>query len=319
MACWCAGSAVASGLVVPILIIGAAFGRICGLMLVDISGTLYTKAAWNWIDPGAFALIGAASFFGGVSRLTISLTVIMMEITNDIRFLLPIMTAILISKLAADQITHSLYHALLELKCIPFIGSDPPPSDTSLDLHPVSKIMNTKIMSISVESKATNIINLLKKSNAHAFPVVDGNDLFLGIVLRKHVLNVLREPPGTELTYDILEGIDGGQEYEHEISAKEEIKLLRILNKVSRDVSFHDVVDTSAVTVKDDFPISRAFIIFRSLGLRHMTIVNKKNNPVGMISRKDLLGMHIEKSLHHNHHHDIEKEESLNPLDEHLD
>ena len=106
MACWCAGSAVASGLVVPILIIGAAFGRICGLMLVDISGTLYTKAAWNWIDPGAFALIGAASFFGGVSRLTISLTVIMMEITNDIRFLLPIMTAILISKLAADQITH---------------------------------------------------------------------------------------------------------------------------------------------------------------------------------------------------------------------
>ena len=29
------------------------------------------------MDPGAFALIGAGSFFGGVSRLTMSLTVIM--------------------------------------------------------------------------------------------------------------------------------------------------------------------------------------------------------------------------------------------------
>ena len=32
---------------------------------------------WLWMDPGAFALVGAASFFGGVSRLTISLAVIM--------------------------------------------------------------------------------------------------------------------------------------------------------------------------------------------------------------------------------------------------
>ena len=54
----------------------------------------FKNAYHSWMDPGAIALIGAASFFAGVSRLTISLTVIMIEITNDVTMLLPVMTGI---------------------------------------------------------------------------------------------------------------------------------------------------------------------------------------------------------------------------------
>lgn len=56
--------------------IGALYGRIVGLVLVSIFG-IQTDESHAWIDPGLFAAIGAASFFSGVSRLTISLTVIM--------------------------------------------------------------------------------------------------------------------------------------------------------------------------------------------------------------------------------------------------
>ncbi|NXN48225.1 CLCB protein, partial [Rhinoptilus africanus] len=78
LSCWTAGSAVASGLVIPMLYTGALYGRITGLILVSIFG-VQTNEYGAWIDPGLFAAIGAASFFSGVSRLTISLTVIMVS------------------------------------------------------------------------------------------------------------------------------------------------------------------------------------------------------------------------------------------------
>ncbi|KAF1412934.1 Chloride channel protein B, partial [Spheniscus magellanicus] len=81
LSCWTAGSAVASGLVIPMLYTGALYGRIIGLILVSIFG-VQTNKYGAWIDPGLFAAIGAASFFSGVSRLTISLTVIMVSMLS---------------------------------------------------------------------------------------------------------------------------------------------------------------------------------------------------------------------------------------------
>ncbi|NXN24083.1 CLCB protein, partial [Nycticryphes semicollaris] len=81
LSCWTAGSAVSSGLVIPMLYTGALYGRIIGLTLVSIFG-VQTNEYGAWIDPGLFAAIGAASFFSGVSRLTISLTVIMVSMLS---------------------------------------------------------------------------------------------------------------------------------------------------------------------------------------------------------------------------------------------
>lgn len=44
------------------------------------AGVFLPPSPWAWIDPGAFALIGAGAFMGGVTRLTVALAVIMMEV-----------------------------------------------------------------------------------------------------------------------------------------------------------------------------------------------------------------------------------------------
>ena len=72
-----------------------------------------------------FAMVGAGAYMAGVSRLTLSLAVIVMEMTNEVHFLLPLLMAIMVAKWIADSLEHALYHSLLETKNIPFLPAAP--------------------------------------------------------------------------------------------------------------------------------------------------------------------------------------------------
>lgn len=54
------------------------------------------------VDPGKYALAGAAAQLGGIVRMTISLTAIIVETTKDITFGLPIMLVLMIAKWIGD-------------------------------------------------------------------------------------------------------------------------------------------------------------------------------------------------------------------------
>ena len=147
MACLLASSIVPTGLIVPVLLIGGTVGRLLGLFAqfilphandsadADCDGIpWYVKVftphaaqgcvvAWNWVDPGAFAIYGSAAFFGGISRLHLTIPVIFMEITGQVRMLLPIMLACKVGSLVADYLhPHSLFHAIIELKGLTFLA-----------------------------------------------------------------------------------------------------------------------------------------------------------------------------------------------------
>lgn len=53
--------------------IGALYGRLFGRAMCEIfghyGGNITEPERWEWLDPGVFALLGAASFLAGTSHL----------------------------------------------------------------------------------------------------------------------------------------------------------------------------------------------------------------------------------------------------------
>lgn len=56
------------------------------------------------ITPGVYALVSAGSTMCGVTRLSITLAVILFEITGSLNYVLPCSLAILVAKWTADAI-----------------------------------------------------------------------------------------------------------------------------------------------------------------------------------------------------------------------
>ncbi|KAL5982029.1 hypothetical protein ACLOJK_016097 [Asimina triloba] len=112
------GTAVPAGQFIPGIMIGSTYGRLVGMFVVNF----YQKLN---VEEGTYALLGAASFLGGSMRMTVSLCVIMVEITNNLKLLPLIMLVLLISKAVGDAFNEGLYEEQARVRNIPLLESRP--------------------------------------------------------------------------------------------------------------------------------------------------------------------------------------------------
>ena len=336
LACCAAGSAISSGLVVPMLLIGACIGRLYGILslaiinqpislsacnsTIDLDG-LPPQCAYSFVDPGAFALIGAAAFFSGVSRLTIALTVIMIEITNDVRFLLPIMLAVMVAKWVADGLTHSLYHGIIETKCLPFLNAE-------IALHgslegDLERFNVADLLQSLSNDKPSQVVTMraghgetfgscakkLGQSQHGAYPVVDDEGRLQGTVTRSQLYAVF-----VAAAHGVPNGEGGGIQYLEllagaEAAAMDAAGTASAINSCATDPGLSlrpcdltAYTNASAFSVRDTFSIHRAYMLFRTMGLRHLVVTDSDNRVVGVLTRRDLMDFQLHELLRRHGH-----------------
>ena len=281
---------------------------------------IQTDKFWAWMDPGAFALLGSVSFFAGVTRLTMSLTVIMVEITNDIHQLLLIMITIMVAKWTGDLLSHPLYHALLEFKCIPFLSPEPlimrnDGSVLNLDLFTAQDTMTQPVKTVNIFASVHSISKLLLGCTHGGFPVVKslGDNLentFCGEITRLELRNLMTRPELFIMKSDFsatvrMPHVTDIMHPHFRVSKKSpHLATDELLQQYMNEplycdyyVNLSPYINDSGVCVLQNFSLQRAYTLFRTMGLRQMSVVTHTNQVVGTITRKDLMGFSIEAKL----------------------
>ncbi|KAI5644829.1 voltage gated chloride channel domain-containing protein [Phthorimaea operculella] len=135
------GIKVPCGLFIPSLALGAIIGRIVGIGVEQLA--YHYSKTWlfsnecstgeDCITPGLYAMVGAAAVLGGVTRMTVSLVVIMFELTGGVRYIVPLMAAAMASKWVGDALgRQGIYDAHIALNGYPFLDSKDEFQHTSL-------------------------------------------------------------------------------------------------------------------------------------------------------------------------------------------
>ncbi|MFZ0491606.1 MAG: chloride channel protein, partial [Acidimicrobiia bacterium] len=105
------------GAFMPSLFIGAAFGA----GLAELLASIWTLSAFA---PGPFAVVGMAAMFAAVARAPLTSILIVFEITQDYKLVLPLMLAVSLATLIADVLSpESVYTMPLIRKGIRLVRS----------------------------------------------------------------------------------------------------------------------------------------------------------------------------------------------------
>ncbi|KAI5841037.1 chloride channel [Morchella snyderi] len=173
------GLQVPAGIILPSMAIGALYGRSMGMALQAFQRThpsswLFTSCTPDveCVTPGVFAIIGAASALGGVTRMTVSIVVIMFELTGALTYVLPIMIAVMLSKWVGDAFgKRGIYESWIRFKQYPFLDNreDPVPDVA------VSEVMTRTEDLVVITERGNTLATLdalLATQQYKGFPVV---------------------------------------------------------------------------------------------------------------------------------------------------
>ena len=303
------GIKVPAGIYVPSMVVGGLLGRTMGHFVQYI--VLKTPDFFLWggcydsgdmescVTPGVYALVAAGATMCGVTRLSVTLAVILFELTGSLDHVLPFSLGVLCAKWTADAVEPlSIYDLLTDMNSYPFLDNRTNPVfDSELgDITP--RFRRDKVIDISLSSlvKATDLRVKLQR-------LQDLGELDGGLpILRDRVLVGLMPAPDLEFALDRIEdedkavcmlssdnlshnhqhrywgasderGYESGRESDEEESVS------------PNPVDLTPFIDPAPVALDMHSPMDLVYQCFVKLGLRYICVLNEGEFR-GMVHKK---------------------------------
>ena len=180
------GAGFIGGVFAPSLFLGAALGGAYGVAMAHYFPSLH-------IAPSAFALVGMAAVLAGTVRAPVTAIMLLFEMTDDYRIVLPLMFAVTVSILVSQYFERESVYTLSLVR-------------DGLRLHrgrdvdilesiKVSEVMEEMPVTISADMPLVTVGALFDQLHTHGLPVVDKNERLIGIITLHDIQRALTEDP----------------------------------------------------------------------------------------------------------------------------
>ncbi len=167
------GSGNSGGVFAPALFTGAALGGAFG-------GIVERFAPGMTGGPGIFAVVGMAAVFAGAARAPFTAILIVVEMTNDYRVIVPLMAGVIVSVIVADRLQkETIYTLKLVRRGIPlWRGHDV----DVMQAVSVGEVMVIKPVTVPVNMPVMLLPGEFLRTGRHGFAVIDTDGSLYGVV-----------------------------------------------------------------------------------------------------------------------------------------
>jgi len=191
---------VPTGALIPSFKMGAAFGRLVGeAMHVWFPDGVRYGSQISYIMPGGYATVGAAAFSGAVTH-TISISVIVFEMTGQITHCVPVLIAVLVANAIAACLQPSCYDSIILIKKLPYLPDIIPSSSGAYNIF-VEDFMVRDIRFIWYGMSYKELREILRENRKlRGFPLVDNPDqmVLLGSIQRTELISAIEKQIGKD-------------------------------------------------------------------------------------------------------------------------
>ena len=191
----------------PGMTIGGLLGRLVGQLAFQhdlIEGR----------QRGTFALIGTAAVLGGMTRMTLTLSVILAELTNDVALLPALMFTLAISRAVGDALNHSFDDMMIHIQGLPYLEEEVP---QELEVLAARDVMSALVVQLPEKVRVAQLLATLRQSPHNGFPIVGSKletmHFTCGLILRQQ-LEVSRLIVSSAMVSSVIvSGVNGKWHY----------------------------------------------------------------------------------------------------------
>lgn len=304
------GCKVPAGIFVPSMAIGASFGRMIGILVQALHESFPNSRFFSacepdvpCITPGTYAFLGAGAALSGIMHITISVTVIMFELTGALTYILPTMIVVGVTKAVGDRFGKGgIADRMIWFNGFPFLDNK---EEHSFGV-PVSQAMTSTDLRILLASDflVSAAEHILSTTSFSGFPIVQDphSKILLGYIGRTELRFAidratkqgLMSPSATcSFTPSISPSLHGTTTTTSTpttpILTPPPVTFDGIASSSGQQsVDFSPFVDATPLTVHPRLPLETVMELFKKMGPR-VILVEHRGRLVGLVTVKDCL------------------------------